>query len=291
MTTTIDEEAELISGSWAPPKSTRERQYESAYRRALADALTWIERSTGTRLSGRPQQPDAAYPPGLFRQLLSDGVQLCELLNALRPGCVKKINRSKNRIAGLDNLALFIQICDQVFNVPKLSMFDVTDVVEDLSEKYNPEDAVYEDERRCKKILTCLLRLHRFVDLRPSTPRLELSALMAVLGGGGGGGGSRPSSAGSGKRESLTSDAPPAVQLTQSVRTSAAASNANPLQFVKPEGNKLVQTARHQIQAIQRNKEELAETAAAKAAAAEASSDADGDAWISVEVLGFFLQY
>uniref|UniRef100_A0A1I8GXX6 Calponin-homology (CH) domain-containing protein n=1 Tax=Macrostomum lignano TaxID=282301 RepID=A0A1I8GXX6_9PLAT len=281
MTTTIDEEAELISGSWAPPKSTRERQYESAYRRALADALTWIERSTGTRLSGRPQQPDAAYPPGLFRQLLSDGVQLCELLNALRPGCVKKINRSKNRIADLDNLALFIQTCDQVFNVPKLSMFDVTDVVEDLSEKYNPYVL----------ILTCLLRLHRFVDLRPSTPRLELSALMAVLGGGGGGGGSRPSSAGSGKRESLTSDAPPAVQLTQSVRTSAAASNANPLQFVKPEGNKLVQTARHQIQAIQRNKEELAETAAAKAAAAEASSDADGDAWISVEVLGFFLQY
>uniref|UniRef100_A0A4W3INE1 LIM and calponin homology domains 1 n=1 Tax=Callorhinchus milii TaxID=7868 RepID=A0A4W3INE1_CALMI len=52
-------------------------------------------------------------PPD-FRAGLESGIVLCELLNAIKPGAVKKINRLPTPIAGLDNIALFLRGCEEL---------------------------------------------------------------------------------------------------------------------------------------------------------------------------------
>uniref|UniRef100_A0A4W3IKI5 LIM and calponin homology domains 1 n=1 Tax=Callorhinchus milii TaxID=7868 RepID=A0A4W3IKI5_CALMI len=53
-------------------------------------------------------------PPPDFRAGLESGIVLCELLNAIKPGAVKKINRLPTPIAGLDNIALFLRGCEEL---------------------------------------------------------------------------------------------------------------------------------------------------------------------------------
>ena len=50
--------------------------------------MTWIEEVTGSKLGEMKDQID-------FGELLKDGSVLCNLINALQPGSVKKINTLK----------------------------------------------------------------------------------------------------------------------------------------------------------------------------------------------------
>nr|KAF6500682.1 LIM and calponin homology domains 1 [Molossus molossus] len=57
---------------------------------AFSEAQKWIEQVTGRSFGDKD-----------FRTGLENGILLCELLNAIKPGLVKKINRLPTPIAGL----------------------------------------------------------------------------------------------------------------------------------------------------------------------------------------------
>ncbi|XP_062992494.1 LIM and calponin homology domains-containing protein 1 [Elgaria multicarinata webbii] len=83
---------------------------------ALAEAQQWIEQVTG-RIFGDKD----------FRSGLENGVLLCELLNSIKPGLVKKINRLPTPIAGLDNIALFLRGCKEL-GLKESQLFDPGDL-------------------------------------------------------------------------------------------------------------------------------------------------------------------
>uniref|UniRef100_A0A8B9D3F8 LIM and calponin homology domains 1 n=1 Tax=Anser cygnoides TaxID=8845 RepID=A0A8B9D3F8_ANSCY len=57
---------------------------------AFGEAQKWIEQVTGRSFGEKD-----------FRSGLENGILLCELLNAIKPGLIKKINRLPTPIAGL----------------------------------------------------------------------------------------------------------------------------------------------------------------------------------------------
>ncbi|KAM3831821.1 LIM and calponin homology domains-containing protein 1 isoform 7-T11 [Vipera latastei] len=88
---------------------------------ALAEARRWIEQVTGKTFG------DKRFRPGL-----ENGILLCELLNSILPGLVKKINRSPTPIAGLDNIAFFLRGCREV-GLKESQLFDPGDLQETTS--------------------------------------------------------------------------------------------------------------------------------------------------------------
>ncbi|XP_063165729.1 LIM and calponin homology domains-containing protein 1 [Candoia aspera] len=83
---------------------------------ALAEARRWIEQVTGKTFGDKD-----------FRSGLENGVLLCELLNSIKPGLVKKINRLPTPVAGLDNIALFLRGCREV-GLKESQLFDPGDL-------------------------------------------------------------------------------------------------------------------------------------------------------------------
>ncbi|XP_037545768.1 LIM and calponin homology domains-containing protein 1 [Nematolebias whitei] len=83
--------------SGAPPQ---ERSHPAA---ACQEAQKWIEAVTGKSFGDKD-----------FRSALENGILFCELLSAIKPGLVKKINRLPTPIAGLDNLSVFLRGCEEL---------------------------------------------------------------------------------------------------------------------------------------------------------------------------------
>lgn len=88
---------------------------------ALAEAQKWIEQATGRTFGDKD-----------FRTGLENGVLLCELLNSIKPGLVKKINRLPTPIAGLDNIALFLRGCKEL-GLKESQLFDPGDLQDSSS--------------------------------------------------------------------------------------------------------------------------------------------------------------
>ncbi|XP_072920864.1 LIM and calponin homology domains-containing protein 1-like isoform X8 [Hemitrygon akajei] len=78
-------------------------QQDSGSGPAFTEAQHWIEQVTGRSFGDKD-----------FRTGLENGILLCELLNAIKPGAVKKINRLPTPIAGLDNITLFLRACEEL---------------------------------------------------------------------------------------------------------------------------------------------------------------------------------
>ncbi|XP_078741025.1 calponin-3-like, partial [Lampetra fluviatilis] len=77
----------------------------------------WIEEITGIQLNGP------------FNQSLRDGVVLCELINCLQPGSVKKVNHSKVNWHQLENLSSFIRAIQQ-YGMRPHDIFEANDLFE-----------------------------------------------------------------------------------------------------------------------------------------------------------------
>ncbi len=58
-------------------------------------ALTWIEAVLGQELEHLPNGVEGLSDQSEFGAALKDGSVLCQLINALQPGSVKKINTMK----------------------------------------------------------------------------------------------------------------------------------------------------------------------------------------------------
>ncbi|NXA29148.1 LMO7 protein, partial [Ibidorhyncha struthersii] len=115
-----------------------------------------------------------------FRAALENGVLLCDLINKIKPGIVKKINRLSTPIAGLDNINVFLKACENI-GLKEAQLFHPGDL-QDLSNRVTVKPE--ETNRRVKNVLITLYWLGRKAQSNPhyNGPYLSLKAFEKLLG-------------------------------------------------------------------------------------------------------------
>ncbi|XP_065593159.1 LIM and calponin homology domains-containing protein 1 isoform X7 [Cyrtonyx montezumae] len=108
---------------------------------AFGEAQKWIEQVTGRSFGDKD-----------FRSGLENGILLCELLNAIKPGLVKKINRLPTPIAGLDNIILFLRGCKEL-GLKESQLFDPGDL-QDTSNRVTVKNI--DCSRKLKNVLVTI---------------------------------------------------------------------------------------------------------------------------------------
>ncbi|XP_048948816.1 LIM and calponin homology domains-containing protein 1 isoform X7 [Canis lupus dingo] len=128
----------------------REMQLRTAVRHhvtpvGMAMAPPWRAEAT-LQVTGR------SFGDKDFRTGLENGILLCELLNAIKPGLVKKINRLPTPIAGLDNIILFLRGCKEL-GLRESQLFDPSDL-QDTSNRVTVKSLDY--SRKLKNVLVTI---------------------------------------------------------------------------------------------------------------------------------------
>nr|XP_032655756.1 LIM domain only protein 7 isoform X7 [Chelonoidis abingdonii] len=164
---------------------------------AFAEAQRWVEAVTGKSFGTKD-----------FRAALENGVLLCDLINKIKPGIIKKINRLSTPIAGLDNINVFLKACENI-GLKEAQLFHPGDL-QDLSSRVtvksllkmhlfccclvifqelghmlaNSQNKQEETNRRLKNVLITLYWLGRKAQNKSgyNGPRLNLKAFEKLLG-------------------------------------------------------------------------------------------------------------
>ncbi|XP_040607372.1 LIM domain only protein 7 isoform X4 [Mesocricetus auratus] len=136
---------------------------------AFAEAQRWVEAVTEKNFETKD-----------FRASLENGVLLCDLINKLNPGIIRKINRLSTPIAGLDNVNVFLKACEQI-GLKEAQLFHPGDL-QDLSNRVTVKQE--ETDRRLKNVLITLYWLGRRAQTNPyyNGPYLNLKAFETLLG-------------------------------------------------------------------------------------------------------------
>ncbi|XP_016363811.1 LIM domain only protein 7-like isoform X5 [Sinocyclocheilus rhinocerous] len=147
---------------WRPQSAVG---YEAAY----SEAQRWIEAVTKKK-----------FGSSNFRSSLENGLLLCDLINKIRPGVVKKLNRLSTPIAGLDNINLFLKACAKL-GLKEAQLFHPGDL-QDLSTRVTVKPQ--ESSRRLKNVLITIYWLGRKAHADPfyNGPYLKLKAFEGLLG-------------------------------------------------------------------------------------------------------------
>ncbi|XP_014677110.1 PREDICTED: calponin-3-like [Priapulus caudatus] len=74
------------------------------------EALTWIEEVTGRNLESPRGDFKDQYD---VQEALKDGQALCELMNIIFPGSIKKVNTSKLAFKQRENIEMFVMACQR----------------------------------------------------------------------------------------------------------------------------------------------------------------------------------
>ncbi|XP_055363139.1 LIM and calponin homology domains-containing protein 1 isoform X2 [Betta splendens] len=135
---------------------------------ACQEAQKWIEAVTGKSFGDKD-----------FRSALENGILLCELLSAIKPGLVKKINRLPTPIAGLDNLSVFLRGCEEL-GLRGSQLFDPGDL-QDTSIRANLKDS--DCNRKLKNVLNTVFWLGKAAGgcASYSGPNLNLKEFEGLL--------------------------------------------------------------------------------------------------------------
>ncbi|XP_078119159.1 LIM and calponin homology domains-containing protein 1-like isoform X2 [Sander vitreus] len=135
---------------------------------ACLEAQKWIEAVTGKSFGDKD-----------FRSGLENGILLCELLSAIKPGLVKKINRLPTPIAGLDNLSVFLRGCEEL-GLKGSQLFDPGDL-QDTSIRANLKDS--DCNRKLKNVLNTVFWLGKAASgcASYSGPTLNLKEFEGLL--------------------------------------------------------------------------------------------------------------
>ncbi|XP_030634819.1 LIM domain only protein 7b [Chanos chanos] len=136
---------------------------------AFAEAQRWIEEVTRKPFGGKN-----------FRSALENGVLLCDLLNRLSPGIIKRVNRLSTPIAGLDNVNVFLKACKKL-GLNDAQLFHPGDL-QDVSTRVTVRRE--ETSRRLKNVLITIYWLGRKAqaDRFYHGPQLNLKAFEGLLG-------------------------------------------------------------------------------------------------------------
>ncbi|XP_008290883.1 LIM domain only protein 7-like isoform X2 [Stegastes partitus] len=136
---------------------------------AFSEAQRWIEEVTGK-----------SFGCDNFRAALENGVLLCDLINQLKPGIIKRVNRLSTPIAGLDNISVFLKACGKL-GLNASQLFHPGDL-QDLSTRVTLRRD--ESTRRLKNVLITIYWLGRkaHLDAFYSGPQLHFKAFEGLLG-------------------------------------------------------------------------------------------------------------
>ncbi|XP_057707979.1 LIM domain only protein 7-like isoform X2 [Corythoichthys intestinalis] len=136
---------------------------------AFNEAQRWIEDVTGK-----------SFGSSDFRAALENGVLLCDLINQIQPGIIKKLNRHCTPIAGLDNINVFLKACGKL-GLNESQLFDPGDL-QDLSTRAIVRRN--ESGRRLKNVLITVYWLGRkaYLDDSYSGSQLNFKAFEGLLG-------------------------------------------------------------------------------------------------------------
>ncbi|XP_061830529.1 LIM domain only protein 7b [Nerophis lumbriciformis] len=136
---------------------------------AFNEARRWIEEVTGKPFGSSD-----------FRAALENGVLLCDLINQLKPGIIKKLNRLSTPIAGLDNVNAFLKACEKL-GLNESQLFHPGDL-QDLSTRATLRRN--DSTRRLKNVLITVYWLGRksHLDEFYSGPQLNFKAFEGLLG-------------------------------------------------------------------------------------------------------------
>ncbi|KAK2853908.1 hypothetical protein Q5P01_006569 [Channa striata] len=136
---------------------------------AFIEAQRWIEEVTGK-----------SFGCNNFRAALENGVLLCDLINRLKPGIIKRVNRLSTPIAGLDNVNVFLKACGKL-GLNDSQLFHPGDL-QDLSTRVTLRQD--EGKRRLKNVLITVYWLGRKAhqDAFYMGPQLNFKAFEGLLG-------------------------------------------------------------------------------------------------------------
>ncbi|XP_060755000.1 LIM domain only protein 7b isoform X2 [Neoarius graeffei] len=136
---------------------------------AFSEAQRWVEEVTKKK-----------FGSSNFRSALENGVLLCDLLNKLKPGIIKRVNRLSTPIAGLDNVNVFLKACGKL-GLNDAQLFHPGDL-QDVSTRVTVRHQ--ETSRRLKNVLITIYWLGRKAQADPSYhgPQLNFKAFEGLLG-------------------------------------------------------------------------------------------------------------
>ncbi|XP_051559101.1 LIM domain only protein 7-like isoform X2 [Myxocyprinus asiaticus] len=136
---------------------------------AFHEAQRWLEEVTRNRFGNKT-----------FREALEDGILLCDLINTLKPGIIKRVNRLTTPIAGLDNVNVFLKACEKL-GLNEAQLFHPGDL-QDVSSRVTVRRE--ETSRRLKNVLITIYWLGRKAQADPfyTGPQLNLKAFEGLLG-------------------------------------------------------------------------------------------------------------
>ncbi|XP_071335144.1 LIM domain only protein 7-like isoform X4 [Trachinotus anak] len=136
---------------------------------AYVEAQRWIEAVTKKKFGSND-----------FRSALENGVLLCDLINKIKPGIIRRVNRLPTPIAGLDNLNVFLRACGKL-GLKEAQLFHPGDL-QDLSTRVTVKHQ--ETNRRLKNVLITIYWLGRRAqcDRLYDGPYLNLKAFEGLLG-------------------------------------------------------------------------------------------------------------
>ncbi|XP_061735760.1 LIM domain only protein 7-like isoform X3 [Nerophis ophidion] len=136
---------------------------------AYVEAQRWIEAVTKKTFKGKD-----------FRSSLENGVLLCDLINKIKPGVVKKVNRLPTPIAWLDNINVFLKACLKL-GLKEAQLFHPGDL-QDLSSRVTVKDE--ETNRRLRNVVITVYWLSRRAQSERSYngPYLNFKAFEGLLG-------------------------------------------------------------------------------------------------------------
>ncbi|KAM3877065.1 LIM domain only protein 7b [Diretmus argenteus] len=145
------------------------RQTSTSCVDAFSEAQRWVEEVT-----------KKSFGSNDFRAALENGVLLCDLINQLKPGLIKRMNRLSTPIAGLDNVNVFLKACEKL-GLNESQLFHPGDL-QDLSTRVTLRRE--ESKRRLKNVLITIYWLGRKAQLDPfySGPQLNFKAFEGLLG-------------------------------------------------------------------------------------------------------------
>uniref|UniRef100_A0A8C6WEV1 Calponin-homology (CH) domain-containing protein n=1 Tax=Neogobius melanostomus TaxID=47308 RepID=A0A8C6WEV1_9GOBI len=136
---------------------------------AFVEAQRWIEEVTGK-----------SFDCIDFRAALENGVLLSDLINQLKPGIIKRVNRLSTPIAGLDNVSVFLKACGKL-GLNESQLFHPGDL-QDLSSRVTLKRD--EGNRRLKNVLITIYWLGRKAnqDGLYKGPQLNFKSFEGLLG-------------------------------------------------------------------------------------------------------------
>nr|XP_014344809.1 PREDICTED: LIM domain only protein 7 isoform X12 [Latimeria chalumnae] len=142
---------------------------DASYELAFAEAQRWVEEVTTKTFENKD-----------FRAALESGVLLCDLVNKIKPGIIKRVNRLSTPIAGLDNINVFLKACKEL-GLKEAQLFHPGDL-QDLSSRVTVKRE--ESYRRLKSVLITLYWLGRRAQSDPlyNGPLLNVKAFEELLG-------------------------------------------------------------------------------------------------------------